>query len=85
MGKLSARKKIVKRRVEIGKVVPETVELLLEMLSRVREGRIDEVDADHGDFGDAIIEDEGTHKEWVVHPRIADEVFGKRDLPSAGS
>jgi hypothetical protein len=26
MGKLSARKKIVKRRVEIGKVVPETVE-----------------------------------------------------------
>ena len=71
MGKLSARKKIVKRRVEIGKVVPETVELLLEMLSRVREGRIDEV--------------EGTHKWRIVHPRIADEVFGKRDLPSAGS
>ncbi len=70
MGKLSARKKIVKRRVEIGKVVPETVELLLEMLSRVREGRIDEV--------------ESTHKERVVHPRIADEVFRKRDLSSAG-
>ena len=29
-------------------------QLLLEMLSGVREGRIDEGDADHGDFGDAI-------------------------------
>ena len=35
MGKLSARKKIVKRRVEIGKVVPETVEQMEHLDARL--------------------------------------------------
>ena len=49
------------------------------------ERRIDEVQADHGDFGDAIVEDESVGKERVVHARVADEVLGKRDFLPAGA